>query len=88
MRCHMLHDLAEMSPCEDWQYGTQQHAQNVRIGSKAHSSMPRLSLGVQYAYDMAELVGHAHAVVEPRQVLRLLQYRHIRLPPASTALTH
>ena len=48
--------------------------------------MTGLSLGVQDAHDMAELVCHAHAMVEPRQVLRLLQYRHIRLPPASTAL--
>lgn len=72
MQCHVLRDRMQ--------------AQHVGIGRKTHSSMPRRSLGVQDAHDMAELVGHAHAVVEPRQVLRLLQYCRIRLPPASTAL--
>ena len=50
------------------------------------SSASRLSLGVQDAHDVVELVCHAHAMVKPCQVLRLLQNCHIRLPPTSTAL--
>jgi len=39
----------------------------------------RGALGVQDADDVVELGGHAAAVVEPGQVLRLLQDRRIRL---------
>ncbi len=45
----------------------------------------RGALGVQDADDVVEFGGHAAAVVEPGQVLRLLQDRRIRLRPAPAA---